>query len=72
LSTLLQSHPAELMIWEGEPLEAVKSRLAGLGLQSVVYNPCGNVPESGNYGSVMLQNVANLQPVAGSDSSEAE
>ncbi len=71
LATLLQSHPAELMVWEGEPLEAVKSRLAGLGLQSVVYNPCGNAPESGNYGSVMLQNVANLQAVAGSDSGEA-
>ncbi len=72
LATLLQSHPAELMLWEAEPLEAVKSRLEGLGLQSVVYNPCGNAPESGNYGSVMLQNLANLQAVAGSDSSEAE
>ena len=61
LSTLLQSHPAELMIWEGEPLEAVKSRLAGLGLQTVVYNPCGNAPESGDFGSVMLQNLANLE-----------
>jgi len=72
LATLLQSHPAELMVWEGEPLEAVKSRLAGMGIQSVVYNPCGNAPESGNYGSVMLQNLANLQAVAGSDSAEAK
>jgi zinc transport system substrate-binding protein len=72
LATLLQSHPAELMVWEGEPLEAVKSRLAGLGIQSVVYNPCGNVPGSGNYGSVMLQNLANLQTAAGSDSAEAK
>ena len=71
LATLLQSHPAELMVWEGEPLEAVKSRLAGLGLQSVVYNPCGNTPESGNYGSVMLQNLANLQAAVESDSGEA-
>lgn len=71
LATLLQSHPAELMVWEGEPLEAVKSRLAGLGLQSVVYNPCGNAPESGNYGSVMLQNLANLQAAVKSDSGEA-
>ena len=71
LSTLLQSHPAELMIWEGEPLEAVKSRLAGLGIQTVVYNPCGNAPESGDFGSVMLQNLANLQAAVGSDSGEA-
>jgi len=61
LSTLLQSHPAELMIWEGEPLEAVKSRLEGLGIQTVIYNPCGNAPESGDFGSVMLQNLANLE-----------
>jgi len=72
LATLRQSHPAELMVWEGEPLEAVKSRLAGMGIESVVYDPCGNAPEAGNYGSVMLENLANLQAVAGSDSSEAE
>jgi len=71
LATLLQSHPAELMVWEEEPLEAVKSRLAGLGLQSVVYNPCGNASESGDFGSVMLQNLANLQAAVGSDSGEA-
>jgi len=72
LSTLRQSHPAELMVWEGEPLETVRSRLAGMGIQSVVYNPCGNAPEVGDYGSVMLENLANLQAVAGSDSAEAK
>jgi len=72
LSTLLQSHPAEWMVWEGEPLEAVKSRLASMGIQSVAYNPCGNAPENGDFGSVMLQNLANLQAVAGSDSAEAK
>jgi zinc transport system substrate-binding protein len=71
LSTLLQSHPAELMVWEGEPLEAVKSRLEGMGIQSVVYDPCGNAPEAGNYGSVMLENLANLQATVETDSGDA-
>jgi zinc transport system substrate-binding protein len=70
LETLLQSHPAEVMVWEGEPLEAVGSRLEGMGIQSVVYNPCGNAPESGNYRSVMLQNVANLKAAVGPDSAD--
>lgn len=72
LETLVKSHPAELMVWEGEPQEAVKSRLVGMGIQSVVYDPCGNAPEVGDYGSVMLENLANLQAVAGSDSAEAK
>jgi hypothetical protein len=43
-----------------------------MGLASVVYDPCGNSPESGDFGSVMLQNVANLEAAVGpgSDSSE--
>ncbi|MGB5400635.1 MAG: metal ABC transporter substrate-binding protein [Thermoanaerobaculia bacterium] len=70
LETLLQSHPAEVMVWEREPLEAVGSRLEGMGIQSVVYNPCGNAPESGKYGSVMLQNLANLKAAVGPDSAD--
>ncbi|MGB5294118.1 MAG: metal ABC transporter substrate-binding protein [Thermoanaerobaculia bacterium] len=71
LETLVKSHPAELMVWEGEPQEAVKSRLAGMGIQSVVYNPCGNAPEVGDYGSVMLENLANLQATVETDSGDA-
>ena len=61
LGTMLQSHPVELMVWEGEPLAEVESRLAGMGIASVVYEPCGNSPESGDFGSVMLRNLANLE-----------
>ena len=63
LGTMLLSHPAKLMVWEGEPLPEVESRLAGLGIDSVVYDPCGNAPESGDFGTVMLQNLANLEAV---------
>lgn len=71
LTTLQQSHPAEWMVWEEEPLEAVKSRLAGMGIESVVYDPCGNSPEDGDFGSVMLQNLANLQAAVSTDAGGA-
>jgi zinc transport system substrate-binding protein len=60
------------MVWEGEPLAEVESRLAGMGIESVVYDPCGNSPESGDFGSVILQNIANLEAAAESGSVEAD
>lgn len=70
--TMLRSHPAKLMVWEGEPLTEVEGRLADMGIDSVVYDPCGNSPESGDFGSVMLQNVANLEAAMESGSVEAD
>ncbi len=72
LSTLLQSHPAELMVWEGEPLEEVRNRLLEMGLESVVYDPCGNKPEDGDFGAVMLQNVGNLKAAVATEVGEAQ
>jgi len=72
LETMLQAHPAEIMIWEGEPLAEVESRLAGMGIASVVYNPCGNLPESGDFGSVMLQNLANLEAAVVAEIEESD
>ena len=72
LETMLQAHPAEIMVWEGEPLAEVESRLAGMGIASVVYNPCGNLPESGDFGSVMLQNLANLEAAVAPGGGNAE
>ena len=69
---MLQSHRAELMVWEGEPLAEVESRLADMGIGSVVYDPCSNSPESGDFGSVMLQNLANLEAAVGPGSGNIE
>ena len=61
LSGMLSTHPAAWMIWEGTPhLEAV-SRLEGLGIRSVVFQPAGNRPETGDYMSVMQDNLRALQ-----------
>jgi zinc transport system substrate-binding protein len=60
LKKVLAEHPARLMIWEAQPLPAVERILADMGVRSVVFNPCGNVPESGDFMTVMQANVMNL------------
>jgi len=60
---LLREQPAKWMLWEGEPLAEIVERLSGLGVESVVVNPCGSTPDSGDFLSVMRQNVESLQRV---------
>ncbi len=60
LTEILASHPAKWMIWEGPPLPGTVQKLERLGVKSTVFDPCGNVPEAGDYLSVMRQNVSNL------------
>jgi len=48
------------MLWEGEPLEKTVAILEELGISSVVFAPCGNTPELGDFLSVMRENVENL------------
>lgn len=60
LQALLADHPARWMIWEGAPLEASVARLQSMGLQSLVFAPCGNRPAQGDFLSVMQQNIRNL------------
>ena len=60
LEDMLKAHPAEWMIWEGEPMEETVERLQVIGVGSFVFNPCGNVTDEGDFMSVMGQNVTNL------------
>ena len=64
LEELLESHPAKWMLWEGEPLEATVAGLNELGVSSVVFDPCGNRPEAGDYLSVMETNADALEAIA--------
>jgi zinc transport system substrate-binding protein len=57
----LNSHPGKVMLWEGQPLPEVEEKLAALGITVVVFNPCANKPESGDFFSVMKQNLSNLK-----------
>ena len=59
----LEAHPARWMIWEGEPLAASKKRLISMGVGSVVFDPCANAPEQGDFKSVMRRNIDNLKEI---------
>jgi zinc transport system substrate-binding protein len=57
---LLSDHPANWMLWEAEPLAETAARLRELGVQPIVFDPCGNVPDNGDYLSVMQANAEHL------------
>ena len=61
LRALLRDHPAKWMVWEGEPVKESVERLKIMGLRSLVFDPCGNVPNNGDFLQVMRQNVENLK-----------
>jgi len=63
LRAILNNHPAQWMIWEGDPPPDTVEMLKSNGIQSVVFNPSANAPEQGDFLSVMRQNVENLRAV---------
>lgn len=62
LAAVLVEHAARWMIWEAAPLPEITHRLARRGIHSLVFNPCANVPQQGDWLSVMRQNIDNLKP----------
>lgn len=62
LAELMQGHAADWMLWEAAPLAEVSARLASdFAVGSVVFAPCGNRPDSGDYLDVMRANVEALE-----------
>ena len=63
LKRITKTHPAEWMIWEGEPMKATVEHLESIGIRTRVFDPCGNVPERGDFLTRMRQNVEDLLPI---------
>ena len=61
LRVMLAKHPAKWMIWEGDPLPESVEKIKAIGLGSLVFDPCGNKPEQGDFLSFMKQNIENLK-----------
>ena len=59
-SNLLREHPATVMLWEASPIDSVQKKLQQMGIVSVVLDPAGNLPDQGDFFSVMDQNLLHL------------
>jgi len=53
--------PAQWMIWEKPPLPEIGTRLDSLGIDVLVFDPCMNTPQQGDFLAVMTQNLNNLK-----------
>ena len=49
------------MLWEAEPLPEVAERLRAMGIESIVFDPAGNLPASGDFLEVMTANAEKLE-----------
>ena len=61
LEKLSRKHGLSKMLWESPPLEDTASRLEEMGITVIVFNPAGNVPDSGDWLTVMQANITNLK-----------
>lgn len=67
LQQLRQSHPASIMVWEDEPLNETRARLADAGIVSVSFRPVANRPTEGDFLSAMRSNSGQLESILSSN-----
>ncbi len=60
---LLEKHPSKWMIWEGQPAKETVEKLQSLGVSSIVFSPAGNIPDQGDFFSVMENNIQQLRSI---------
>jgi len=60
LISILKEHQTGTMLWEAEPLPRIRQELEKINLNLVVFDPCSNKPETGDFMSVMRDNVSRL------------
>lgn len=63
LQKILKKHPAKWMLWEGKPAQETVTKLEALGVKSIVFTPCANMPEEGDFLSVMKMNTERLKSI---------
>lgn len=61
LGEKLKHHAARWMLWEAKPEIEISDKLNSIGVGSVVFNPCGNVPAEGDFLSAMRDNMRALE-----------
>ncbi len=61
LQKLTANHSAHWMLWEAQPDTQIQQQLQAVGVASLVFEPCANRPESGDFIEAMKRNVENLK-----------
>lgn len=61
LQQITAAHPAQIMIWEDEPLPSTAERLNNGGIVSTQFHTAANTPDQGDYLSVMRGNAERLE-----------
>ena len=61
LQVIINANQPRSMLWEDEPLTETVHKLKEMGVISLVFAPCANVPETGDWLTVMQKNLQNLQ-----------
>lgn len=64
LDDRLEDRPVAWILWEAEPTPATRAELARRGIGVIVFAPCGNRPQRGDYLSVMRANVEAVRAAA--------
>ena len=57
LEALNDQETVDYIVWEGEPLAETTKTLEERGVKSIVVKPCYGEPESGDFLSVMSENL---------------
>ena len=65
LDAMLPTHPAKLMLWEGEPTRATRKALASRGITSVVFSPQGNRSAGADFASTLQKSIERLAEAGG-------
>lgn len=55
----IADNDTKVMLWEGEPHPETRKQLEDAGVNLVLFIPCGNVPETGDYIAIMKKNIDN-------------
>lgn len=59
----LEKYPSRIILWEDEPLSEVRLILKNRGLETLVFSPCANKPETLDFIEMMNQNITALESV---------
>jgi zinc transport system substrate-binding protein len=67
LESLVARHPAQLMLWEGQPLPQTRQLLRDRGITAVVFDPAAQPPNDGDFLTVMAGNARRLACATGAE-----